>query len=326
MAGPKLGPMGAEGRDRERAALFALLDERPALGNDPQGSPAVRPAWSAIASEVVQRRSAVALWDELHPPPLDGMELPGSPLQRASAMLAEWRRCDFDIVTVLDAGYPLALRAIHQLPPALFVKGKVFAEDVGVSVVGSRNASRRGISVASNIARGLVERGLSVISGLAVGVDTAAHEATLTAGGRPVGVLGTGINRTYPSENRDLHAAVAATGALISQFMPDAPPRKHTFPMRNATMSGLGLASVIVEATEYSGSRIQARLAVEHGRPVILTDDVVKSTHWGKQLQNRPGVHVAGNTADVIGIVDSLARDREHAGPVAVLARTPDPD
>jgi DNA processing protein len=108
--------------------------------------------------------------------------------------------------------------------------------------------------------------------------------------------------------------------------MPDAPPRRHTFPMRNATMSGLGLASVIAEATEYSGSRIQARLAVEHGRPVILTDHIVKSTCWGRQLQNRPAVYVAGSTADVMGIVDSLSRDRNGAGEVAVLAGIPDPD
>jgi DNA processing protein len=314
--------VGGEHRDQERAALLALLHERPAIGDERRGST----AWSTIASEVVQRGSAIALWDELHPKPLDGMELPGSALERARAMLAQWRRCDFDIVTVLDPGYPLALRAVHQLPPALFVKGRLYADDIGVSVVGSRSASGRGISTASKIAENLVQRGISVISGLAAGIDTAAHNATLGAGGRPVGVLGTGINRTYPPENRDLHAAVAAAGALVSQFMPDAPPGKHTFPMRNATMSGLGLATVIVEASEYSGSRIQARLAVEHGRPVILTDNVVKSTSWGRCLQNRPGVHVAGNTFDVIGIVDSLARAGDHAGPVAMLAGITDPN
>jgi DNA protecting protein DprA len=322
VGGPKLGVMGRGRGDEERAALFALLCERPAIGGARHGTT----AWSTIASEVVQSGSAIALWDELHPQPLDGMQLPGGALERARAMLAEWHRRDFHIVTVLDTGYPLALRTVHQLPPALFVKGRLFADDVAVSVVGSRSASGRGISIASKIAGGLVERGISVISGLAAGIDAAAHNATLAAGGRPVGVLGTGINRTYPPQNHDLHRAVATAGALVSQFMPDAPPHKHTFPMRNATMSGLGLASVVVEASEYSGSGVQARLAVEHGRPVILTDDVVKSTSWGKQLQNRPGVHVAGNSAEVMGIVESLARNRDHAGPVAVLAGVPDPD
>ena len=95
-------------------------------------------------------------------------------------------------------------------------------------------------------------------------------------GGRPIGVLGTGINRVYPASHRELHDRVAAAGALVSQFLPDAPPTKQSFPMRNVTMSGLGRASIIVEASEHSGTRIQARVAVEHGRPVILTDFVVK--------------------------------------------------
>ena len=299
--------------DEEHAALVALLDVRPGIGDERHG----KTAWSTIASEVVQRGSAIALWEELHPPSLDGIDWPDGALERARARLAEWRRCEFELVTVLDSRYPLALRAIHQLPPVLFVKGRLIAEDVGVSVVGSRNASRRGISIASILTRGLVERGICVISGLAAGIDTAAHRATIAAGGRPVGVLGTGINRTYPAENRDLHDMVAAAGVLVSQFMPDAAPGKHTFPMRNATMSGLGRASIVVEAGEHSGSRIQVRLAVEHGRPVILTDDVVEATQWGKRLQHRPGVYVAGSTADVLGIVDELVADQSHT--LAVL-------
>ena len=92
----------------------------------------------------------------------------------------------------------------------------------------------------------------------------------------------------------------------MSQFYPDAPPTKQSFPMRNVTMSGLGRASIIVEAGEHSGTRIQARVAVEHGRPVILTDLVVKATTWAKALVNRPGVYVAGSTADVIGAVETV--------------------
>lgn len=305
--------------DEEHAALLALLDVRPGIGEERQG----KTAWSTIASEVAQRASAIALWEELHPPALGGIDWPDGALERARARLAEWRRCDFELVTVLDPGYPLALRAIHQLPPVLFVKGSLITEEVGVSVVGSRKASRRGISIASILARGLAERGISVISGLAAGIDTAAHRATIAAGGRPVGVLGTGINRIYPAENRDLHDMVAAAGALVSQFLPDTAPGKHTFPMRNATMSGLGRASIVVEAGEHSGSRIQARLAVEHGRPVILTDDVVGTTQWGKRLQHRPGVHVAGSTADVLGIVDALVAGPDQGRAPAVLGSRP---
>ena len=301
--------------DDEHAALLALLDVRPGIGEERHG----KTAWSTIASEVVQRGSAIALWEELRPPSLEGIDWPDGAVERARAMLAEWRRSDFELVSVLDSRYPLALRAIHQLPPVLFVKGQLITEDVGVSVVGSRNASERGISIASILTRGLVERGICVISGLAAGIDAAAHRAPIAAGGRPMGVLGTGINQTYPADNRDLHDMVAAAGVLVSQFMPDTAPGKTTFPMRNATMSGLGRASIVVEAGEHSGSRIQARLAVEHGRPVILTDNVVGATQWAKRLQHRPGVYVAGSTADVLGLVDALVAEPDHGRALAVL-------
>ena len=294
----------------ERAALLALLDERPALRDERAAST----SWSTIASEVALRGSAVAVWDSARPPALDVMGPGGGgALDRATALLAEWRGADFHLVTVLDASYPLALRGIHQMPPILFVMGALGADEVGVSVVGSRRPSARGLSIASNVAVGLAQRGISVISGLASGIDTAAHQACLRAGGRPIGVLGTGINRVYPPENHDLHQQVAAQGAVVSQFMPDTPPHKHTFPMRNATMSGLGRASVIVEAGEFSGSRIQARVGVEHGRPVILTDRVVAATRWARDLRHRPGVYVAGSTAELMGIVEEVVRQAESA-------------
>ena len=180
---------------------------------------------------------------------------------------------DFNVLTVLDADYPAALRGVHDMPPILFTKGTVRRDDVAVSIVGSRDASPAGLAMAADVAVGLAERGVSVISGLADGIDTAAHTATLDAGGRPLGVIGTGINRVYPATaaSRALHERVAAAGALISQFLPDAPPSRTSFPMRNVTMSGLGAASIIVEAGERSGTRVLARAAVGHGRPVILT-------------------------------------------------------
>ena len=115
---------------------------------------------------------------------------------------------------------------------------------------------------------------------------------------------------------------VAQAGALVSQFLPDAPPGKHTFPMRNVTMSGLGQLSVIVEAGEQSGTRIQARVAVDHGRAVILTDRVAEATRWGQALRERPGVHVAGSTAEVMDIVEAvIAANLSDATPVLAEAR-----
>jgi DNA processing protein len=298
--------MGETDAFTERAALLALLDERPPLPAEHR-----RATWAEIALEVSSRGSASSLWDETHALTLDGMADPDGVLAAARHRLQAWADADFDVLTVLDAEYPLALRGIHEMPPILFTKGTPRSDDVGVSIVGSRQASPKGRSMAGNIAKGLVERGLSVISGLADGIDTAAHQATLEAGGRPCGVIGTGINRVYPStaSSHTLHERVAGAGVLISQFLPDAPPSRTSFPMRNVTMSGLGKASIIVEAGEHSGTRIQARAAVEHGRAVILTDVVVNATQWGEQLAGRPGVYVAGSTSEVMSIVERLVAE-----------------
>lgn len=314
---PKLPRMGDRFADEERAALLALLEERPAM----LGERAGKTSWSTIASEVAIRGSALAVWHDAHPPvpPMlalehfDHAEDVDLRFKLAWKQLVEWEEsADFDLVTVLDtAEYPIALRGIHQMPPLLFVKGQLRADDVGVSVVGSREATDRGRSIAAHVAEGLTQRGISVISGLASGIDGAAHEATLRAGGRPIGVIGTGINRVYPASHRELHDRVAAAGALVSQFLPDAPPTKQSFPMRNVTMSGMGRASIIVEASERSGTRIQARVAVEHGRPVILTDIVVKNTKWGREMEGRPGVYVAGSTAEVMGYVEQVLAEND---------------
>ncbi|WP_433519959.1 DNA-processing protein DprA [Nonomuraea sp. CA-143628] len=141
---------------------------------------------------------------------------------------------------------------------------------------------------------------------MAAGVDTAAHQAALKAGGRTVAVIGTGICKHFPPENRDLHREVAAQGAVFSQFWPDRAPDKTTFPLRNGTMSGYSLATIIVEASERSGTRIQARKAVEHGRPVILMRSVVDHTQWGRDAAGKPDVHVAQDAAGAMTIVDDL--------------------
>jgi DNA processing protein len=147
---------------------------------------------------------------------------------------------------------------------------------------------------------------MTVASGLARGIDTAAHHAALDAGGRTVAVIGTGISRAYPAENRALQEEIAARGLVLSQFWPDASPSKQSFPMRNVTMSGYGLATVVVEAGEQSGARIQARVAVEHGRQVILTDQVVARNAWAQALLGRPGVHLASDVDRVMDVVEQV--------------------
>jgi DNA protecting protein DprA len=284
--------------DAERAALVALLRERP------NGL-----TWQQIMDEVDARSSALAFWKQSHPPDLldDGSESPD--LTDAARDIAQWQADRLGFMTFLDEDYPAQLRAIRDLPPVLFHHGRLVPDEIAMSVVGSRNASDRGLSIARSIAAGLVDRGIAVVSGLARGIDTAAHTAALEAGGRVVAVIGTGINKYYPAENRLLQDRIAAEGLVLSQFWPDAPPSKSTFPMRNTVMSGYGRATIVVEAGEKSGARIQANRAVAHGRPVVLTDLVVTVNKWAQNLVDKPGVHVADSTADVMRIVDGIKAD-----------------
>jgi len=287
----------------ERAALVALLRARPA---------GMR--WADITADVFEAGSAIEVWHRVVPAAL--MDPPGqlNALQSAAQEITFWANQGWTLVTILDADYPVRLRGIHQAPPVLFARGSLIRDDPAVSVVGSRKASERGLAVAAGVARELVSRRLTVVAGLALGIDTAAHRTAIAAGGRTVAIIGTGINRAYPAENRELHEEIASRGLLLSQFWPDAPPQRHNFPMRNATMSGYGLATVVVEAGEHSGARSQARMAVEHGRPVILTDVVVGQNEWARALVSRPGVHVARNLASVLNIVDQLIAEREAIG------------
>jgi DNA processing protein len=294
--------MGGSVRD-ERAALVALLQTRPG---------GLR--WAEITAEVLESASALEVWHRLVPAAL--VDLPGRPnaLESAAQDLELWASQGSTLVTILDSDYPIRLRGIHQAPPVLFARGSLIRDDSAVSVVGSRKASDRGLAIAAGVARELVARGVTVAAGLALGIDAAAHRAALADGGRTVAVIGTGINKFYPAENRDLHEEIASRGLLLSQFWPDAPPQKQNFLMRNATMSGYGLATVVVEAGEHSGARAQARMAVEHGRPVILTDLVVERNDWAKALVGRPGIHVASSLSSVLDAVDQIIAERSAVG------------
>lgn len=284
--------VGTSWDDAERAALVALLRNRP------KGM-----TYADVVAEVGPRESALHVWHAHNPPDLYG---DAEALIDARKDIEAWRTDDLGFLTFLDEDYPAQLRAVHDLPPVLFHRGRLVTDDVGVSVVGSRNASAKGLSIADSLARGLVDRGITVVSGLAKGIDAAAHTAALDVNGRAVAVIGTGINRYYPKENRELQDAVAERGLLISQFWPDAPPGKHSFPMRNSVMSGYGRATIVVEAGEHSGARIQARAAVAHGRPVILTDLVVNANTWAQRLIGQPGVHVAEGTAEAMRLVEEI--------------------
>ncbi len=209
---------------------------------------------------------------------------------------------------MLDDAYPSNLRMVYDRPPFLFVRGRLEPGDtLALAVVGTRSASEAGLQEADGIARGLVERGITVVSGLAKGIDAAAHEGALAAGGRTIAVIGTGIQLVYPREHADLtERIVASGGAVVSQFWPDSPPTRFRFPMRNRTMSGLALGTVVVEASHTSGARMQARIALEHGKRVFLVRDLVTHEPWAQKYRDHAGATEVASVDDVLEVVERL--------------------
>lgn len=289
---------------RETAAVIALLRRRDRL-------------WHHYAALIESTGSAL---DVLHgnfeepTPELPGRlfedERPPKPMENLESIIDEihaWLGEGIHILTVLDEGYPQNLLTIHNRPPILFVRGCLEPSDArSVAVVGSRAASVEGLAAAAAIAGDLADASFTVVSGLALGIDTAAHTETLRRGGRTVAVIGTGLRRAYPKENEPLQARLAEESAVISQFWPDAPPTKTSFPMRNAVMSGLALATVVVEAGRTSGARMQARLALEHGRPVFLQSSLVREHRWAQDYAVRPGAFVIDSADEVLETLERL--------------------
>jgi len=220
-----------------------------------------------------------------------------------------WRREGIELLTVLDAAYPQNLRTVHDRPPLIFVDGVLRTSDArAVAVIGARAATPGGRAAAAEIAQHLVRESYTVVSGLATGIDAVAHTATLAHGGRTVAVIGTGLMRAYPPQNAALQRRISAQGAVVSQFWPDAPPTRRTFPMRNAVMSGMTLASVVVDASPTSGARIQARLALEHGRQVFLLEPLLTQA-WARELARRPGAHVVCAPREITAMLERPSAD-----------------
>lgn len=226
-------------------------------------------------------------------------------LQAAADEICVAEEAGAHLTTVLDDDYPVNLRVIYNPPPFLFYRGSLRKDDArSVAVVGTRRASVGGLRRAAKIARALVENDVTVVSGLARGIDTAAHEATLDAGGRTIAVVGTGIVRTYPKENEDLALRIAERGAIVSQFFPSHPPTRESFPIRNVVMSGMGQGTVVVEASATSGAKMQARLALEHGKRALLLETLVTEQPWARSYLERGAVRVR-RVEDVVGLLAS---------------------
>jgi DNA processing protein len=218
---------------------------------------------------------------------------------------------ELGVVTVLDDDYPANLAQVFNRPPFLFLRGwLVPGDERSVAIVGTRQPSDAGRRTTQDLAAALAEAGVTVVSGLARGLDTDAHSAALAAGGRTIAVLGSGIRQLYPPENADLGRSIGGSGAVVSQFWPDASPSRTSFPRRNVVTSGIALATLVVEAGADSGARMQARLAREHGRPVFLADSLARSEAWAAALVDQGGATVVGAAQDLVPEVDRLLEQR----------------
>jgi len=222
------------------------------------------------------------------------------------------------VMTLGDGDYPQALRWIPEPPPVLYMRGTLRYEDgLAVAVVGSRRPSPYGQLAAQRLSAELAQYGLTVVSGLARGIDSLAHRGALQAGGRTIAVLGSGINVVYPPEHRRLYDAISAQGAVVSEFPCDTKPDRWNFPRRNRIISGLALGTLVVEASDHSGSLHTARHALEQGREVFAVPGRidVPSSRGTNDLIKRGAKLVAG--------IDDILEELPAAVRLAVGQRGP---
>lgn len=214
--------------------------------------------------------------------PIDALQAAGLSMHLAERINTARNVIDLDVVlercknqeiailTWEDEEYPSRLKAIDQPPPVLYIKGNLISEDTwSVSIVGTRRVSAYGRQATEEIASYLASNGATIVSGLARGVDSIAHQSALKAGGRTLAVLGSGVDQIYPPEHRQLAEKIVSSGAVISDYAPGTPPDAANFPPRNRIISGLSMATVVVEAGETSGALITAQFAVDQGREVF---------------------------------------------------------
>lgn len=213
------------------------------------------------------------------------------------------RRFGAGVLTLEDAGYPALLRVSSDPPPLLYVWGRLLPEDaLAIAVVGSRRATPHGTHLASRIAEGLAGEGFAVVSGLARGIDAAAHRGALKGGGRTLAILGSGLDRIYPAEHRALAEAIAARGAVLTELPFGSAPLKRNFPERNRLIAWISWATVVVEAAKGSGSLITAALAADEGRAVYAVPGPVGAPNAeGTNGLLRDGALVCRSATDVTG-------------------------
>lgn len=216
------------------------------------------------------------------------------------------------LITMHDPAYPKPLRDIFDPPIVLFVRGRLeLLSAVSVGVVGTRRPTPYGLAVAERLSADLTHAGVTIVSGMARGIDTAAHKGALAAGGDTVAVLGCGCDIVYPSENRKLAGEIVAKGLIVSEFPMGATAFPQNFPIRNRIISGLSAGVLVVEGAQYSGSAITARLAIDQGREVFaVPGNITSKASWGPNLLIKQGAKLVQDWNDVV--VELPPESRRH--------------
>ena len=228
-----------------------------------------------------------------------------------------------ELVPIHDDRYPARLREIYDPPPMLFARGRVeLLSTLMLGVVGTRRPTAYGTAASARLSQDLATAGLTIASGMARGIDTAAHKAVLESGGNTVAVFGCGVDMIYPAENRKLSEQIADKGLLLSEFPMGAPPYPQNFPVRNRIISGMSCGVLIIEGAEYSGSAITARLALKQDREVFaVPGNITSKASWGPNLLIKQGAKLVQDWNDVF--VDLPAEDRRQ---LAALCKQRMPD
>jgi DNA processing protein len=226
----------------------------------------------------------------------------GKSIEQAEQQLEKAAAAGASILCIEDDGYPERLREIYDPPVVLFVRGNVQAlSEAGIAVVGTRHPTPYGLGMSERLACDLAGRGVIIISGLARGVDTAAHRGAVNAGGKTVAVFGTGVDEIYPRENKKLAEQILANGgALISEFPVGTFPAPQNFPIRNRIISGLSVGVLVIEGGEFSGTRITARCALEQCREVFaVPGNVTTKNSWTPNTLIKQGAKLVATWEDV---------------------------
>ncbi|HXB20656.1 MAG TPA: DNA-processing protein DprA [Candidatus Solibacter sp.] len=251
----------------------------------------------------------------------------GKSLEMAHEEFAKAAAAKIEILAKDDAAWPERLNEIYDPPLVLYVRGNSDAlARPGIAIVGTRHPTPYGIGMAERLACDLAARGLVIFSGMARGVDAFAHRGALKGPGATVAVFGTGVDVIYPRENRKVAESIlAADGALISEFPLEAFPAPQNFPIRNRIISGLSLGVLVVEAAEYSGTRITARCALEQGRELFaVPGNVISKNSWGPNTLIKQGAKLTATWEDVWEELPATIKDQlESQSPVAASDRSP---